>query len=68
MSKTKQLIIAFRKDNCVHDALLVKDETVQTVTIYKYLVVYIADRLSLIENMCTKNVYNVCVVSEDLVM
>ena len=58
VKKTKELIVDFRKNNDVHEPLIIKDEIVQTVNSYKYLGVFIDDKLSFTENV--QYLYNRC--------
>ena len=51
VSKTKEMIIDFRKGNkCEFDDILIKGQTVEKVSTYKYLGVVIDDQLSWKEN------------------
>lgn len=51
VSKTKEMVFDFRKDRNVHEALVIKDESVVFTKSYKYLGVYIDDRLDFTENI-----------------
>ena len=50
VKKTKELIIDFRKINNQHDSVTIKGETVERVSIYKYLGVYFDENLDWVEN------------------
>jgi hypothetical protein len=58
VSKTKEMILDFRKDTIVHNALTIKNESVCLTDKYKYLGVYIDDKLNFAENV--HNLYKKC--------
>ena len=58
VKKTMEMVFDFRKVRNAHDALSINDESVRFVESYKYLGVYIDDRLNFAENV--HNLYKKC--------